>query len=62
MKAVGIKTYLPTDEEESLIDAGKILATVAAVLHPISAEILRQAHAQIESGRTVGKIVIEGWG
>lgn len=27
----------------------------------ISAPTLREAHAQIESGTTIGKIVLEGW-
>jgi len=30
-------------------------------LSPINAANLRIAHAQIESGRSVGKIVLTGW-
>jgi hypothetical protein len=30
-------------------------------LTPISAATLREAHAAVEGGRTIGKIVVEGW-
>ena len=49
------------NEISSLVDSGEIRTTVTEVLSPISAANLRKAHAQIESGRTVGKIVLEGW-
>lgn len=44
-----------------LIDGGAIKTTLNQTLSPINAENLRSAHAQIESGRTVGKIVLEHW-
>ncbi len=44
-----------------LIDEGKIMTTVNQVLSPINADNLRKAHAQIESGTTIGKIVLENW-
>lgn len=44
-----------------LIDDGSIKTTLNQVLSPINAENLRTAHAQLESGRTVGKIVLEHW-
>lgn len=44
-----------------LIDSGTIKTTLNQVLSPINAENLRSAHAQIETGRTVGKIVLEHW-
>lgn len=44
-----------------LVDAGRIRTTEGLVLHPIEARTLRDAHARIETGRTVGKIVLEGW-
>lgn len=50
------------NEVSRLIDADVIRTTLGEVIRPISAANLRQAHAQIESGRTVGKIVLEGWG
>jgi zinc-binding alcohol dehydrogenase family protein len=43
------------------IDDGRILGTVNQVLSPINAKNLRDAHAQLESGRSIGKIVLEGW-
>lgn len=44
-----------------MVDAGEIRSTVTEVMGPISAETLRRAHAQIETGKTRGKVVIEGW-
>jgi zinc-binding alcohol dehydrogenase family protein len=43
------------------IDAGRIKTTMRHRLTPINASNLRQAHALVESGRTTGKIVLEGW-
>ncbi|WP_146401656.1 zinc-binding alcohol dehydrogenase family protein [Pseudobythopirellula maris] len=43
------------------IDGGKIRSTVGEVLSPISAENLRAAHRKLESGRAIGKLVLEGW-
>lgn len=43
------------------MEAGAVRPTVTSDLGPISAESLRRAHAAVESGRTVGKIVLEGW-
>lgn len=44
-----------------LVDEGKIKTTVTEVLSPINAENLKQAHEQIESGTTKGKIVLHGF-
>ena len=44
-----------------LIDEGKLVTTVTDVFSPINAENLRKAHAQIETGKTIGKIVLENW-
>lgn len=44
-----------------LIDAGKIRTTLDTVLGPITAVNLREAHRLIESNRTRGKIVLEGF-
>lgn len=43
------------------VDAGKIRTTVCEVLSPINADNLRKAHALVESSKTIGKIVIEGF-
>ncbi|MDU0331556.1 zinc-binding alcohol dehydrogenase family protein [Paenibacillus sp. 3LSP] len=42
-----------------LIDQGVIRSTVAEKLSPINAANLRKAHALLESGRTIGKVVLE---
>jgi NADPH:quinone reductase-like Zn-dependent oxidoreductase len=44
------------------IDAGRIKTTMRQRLAPINASNLREAHALLETGRTTGKIVLEGWG
>ncbi|MEN0038456.1 MAG: zinc-binding alcohol dehydrogenase family protein [Cellvibrio sp.] len=44
-----------------LVDTGAIKTTLNKTLSPINADNLRTAHAQIESGSTVGKLVLEGW-
>jgi NADPH2:quinone reductase len=41
-----------------LVDAGKIQTTLTELLEPINAANLRAAHAKIESGRSIGKIVL----
>ena len=57
-----IEQHRLLNEVSTLVDSGRIRTTVTEVLSPISAANLRAAHARIESGRTVGKIVLEGWG
>ncbi|WDF83293.1 zinc-binding alcohol dehydrogenase family protein [Lacticaseibacillus pabuli] len=42
----------------SLIDAGQLRTTATQFLSPITAVNLRQAHALVESGRMIGKVVI----
>jgi NADPH2:quinone reductase len=49
------------DAVADLVDAGKIRTTLTKRLTPISAATLREAHAAVEGGRTIGKIVVEGW-
>ncbi|MGH3360592.1 MAG: zinc-binding alcohol dehydrogenase family protein [Nocardioidaceae bacterium] len=46
-------------EVSRLVDAGRIRTTATTVLGPIDAEQVREAHRLIETGRTIGKIVIE---
>lgn len=48
-------------EVARLIDEGKLRTTVGQIAGPIDAAHLRQAHAFIESGRAVGKVVLEGF-
>ncbi|ABG42259.1 Alcohol dehydrogenase, zinc-binding protein [Paraglaciecola sp. T6c] len=49
------------NEVAKLVDAGKIKSTVTNVLGKIDAKTLIEAHTQIESGKTRGKIVLEGF-
>jgi zinc-binding alcohol dehydrogenase family protein len=44
-----------------LIDAGRIRGTLRETLRPINATNLRAAHAKLESGKTIGKLVVAGW-
>ena len=43
------------------IDEGRIQGTANSVMTPINAANLRDAHAQLETGKAIGKIVMEGW-
>lgn len=44
-----------------LIDEQKIKTSLNKTLSPINAENLRIAHAEIEAGKTIGKIVLTNW-
>jgi NADPH2:quinone reductase len=44
-----------------LIDGGRIRGTLRETLRPINAATLRAAHAKLESGRMIGKLVAAGW-
>lgn len=44
-----------------LIDEGVLKAAVTQRFSPINAANLKRAHAMLESNRTLGKIVLEGW-
>jgi len=50
------------DAVAELVDAGRIRTTATETLSPINAANLIDAHRQIESSTTRGKIVLEGWG
>ena len=43
------------------LDAGRLRGTMKQVLTPVNAANLRKAHAQLESGSTIGKLVLKGW-
>jgi zinc-binding alcohol dehydrogenase family protein len=49
------------DEVAQLVDAGKVRSTAAENLGRITAANLRRAHAMVESDRTRGKLVLEGF-
>ena len=46
-------------EVAALVDLGVVKTTVTQVRGPLNAESLRAAHAIIESGRSIGKVVVE---
>jgi len=46
------------DRVAALVDAGTVRTTLTTTLDPITAENLRAAHALVESGRTLGKVVV----
>ena len=43
------------------LDSGKLRGTLKQTLAPINAANLRKAHVQLESGTTIGKLVLTGW-
>ncbi len=45
----------------SLIDNGEIMTTLGQHFGQINAENLKKAHAYIESGKSIGKVVLEGF-
>ncbi len=45
----------------ALIDAGELRGTQTETLVPINAANLREAHRRLESGKTIGKLVLAGW-
>jgi len=44
-----------------LIDKGVLVTTANKVIKPINAENMRNAHALIEQGSSIGKVVLEDW-
>ena len=50
------------NEVSRLADAGEIRSTLTRRLGLINAANLKQAHALLESGTTIGKLVLEGFG
>lgn len=49
------------DEVAALLHAKKLRPTRTETISPINAANLRKAHARLESGRTIGKLVLAGW-
>lgn len=49
------------NEVAALVDAGQIRSTLQENLGPINAANLRRAHARVESGSTIGKVVLSGF-
>jgi NADPH2:quinone reductase len=77
MKAVGLYRYLPIEHPDSLVDvelpaptpsgrdvlveAGTLRTTMTANLGRISAPTVKRAHALLEAGHVIGKLVLEGF-
>lgn len=55
------KQHLLLDRVAALIDEGTLKSTLGEHIGIINATNLRKAHAQIESNKAVGKIVLEGF-
>lgn len=49
------------DRLGQLVEAGELRSTACTNLGSINAANLRAAHAQLEGGRTIGKVVLSGW-
>ncbi|MDM5214674.1 zinc-binding alcohol dehydrogenase family protein [Peribacillus sp. NJ4] len=56
-----IEQHLLLNRIADAVDHQKLKTTLAEVLEPISAENLRKAHKLLESNRTIGKVVLEGF-
>ncbi len=56
-----IEQHRLLNEVADLVDAGRIVSTMAERLSPICAKTLREAHRLVESGSARGKVVVEGW-
>ncbi len=49
------------NDASALFESGALKGTLRQNFGPINAANLRRAHAQLESGTTIGKIALEGW-
>jgi NADPH2:quinone reductase len=49
------------DRIAELVDQRRLQVTATATLTPINAANLREAHRRLESGATIGKLVLAGW-
>lgn len=54
-----IEQHHALNKMSAMIDAGQIKTTINTVMTPINVENLKKAHAMMESGKTIGKIVLE---
>jgi NADPH:quinone reductase len=56
-----IEQHRLLDQVAEWLDAGKLRGTLRETLSPINAANLRKAHARLESGAMIGKLVLKGW-
>jgi NADPH2:quinone reductase len=56
-----IEQHKILDRVADLVDAGKIRTTLQKTFSPINAANLRAAQKIVESGKSIGKVALEGW-
>jgi NADPH2:quinone reductase len=56
-----IEQHKLLDQVADWLDSGKLRGTHRETLSPINAANLRAAHAKLESGTMIGKLVLKGW-
>ncbi len=56
-----IEQHIILEKMSHLIDEGKIQTTLNELITGINATNLKDAHRKVESGKTIGKIVLEKW-
>jgi zinc-binding alcohol dehydrogenase family protein len=56
-----IEQHKLLEEVSHLLDAGVLRTTLTKTLSPINAENLKQVHKLVESGKAIGKTVLEGF-
>jgi zinc-binding alcohol dehydrogenase family protein len=54
-----IRQHELLDAVADLVDAGRVASTATTVLHGWDAATFREAHRLVETGRTMGKVVVE---
>ncbi|MEB2278088.1 zinc-binding alcohol dehydrogenase family protein [Bacillus sp. ILBB4] len=56
-----IKQHELLNQTSKLFDEGILRSTLTETVSPLNANNLRQVHAKVESGKMIGKIVLEGF-
>jgi zinc-binding alcohol dehydrogenase family protein len=56
-----IEQHRLLDQVADWLDAGRLRGTLRETISPINAANLRAAHARLESGTMIGKLVLKGW-
>jgi NADPH2:quinone reductase len=56
-----IEQHKLLNQVADLVDAGKLRSTLKERLSPINGANLQKAHAKLESGTMIGKLVLTGW-
>jgi alcohol dehydrogenase len=56
-----MEQHMLLNEVAARLDAGKLRGTLRETLSPINSANLRAAHAKLESGTMIGKLVLKGW-